>query len=348
MIHLTVPHGLEQSGGAAWGTRDVCQGPVELLLALEHDATVREILRIVFAAAAARPRGDWPQWFMLEPYAQIRDRHSHGDVIVWPLKALCDYVEATGDLAFLDEPVAWRRDEDLAATERRDPVTVARRRSSSPPCARASSPARTSSATARATGTNSLAAGRPAPARLDGVELDGGAPLPAARAATPRSSPAPAAPARRPTLAALAAADARRLQPPPRPRRHRRRLRDLRPRAAGASPSSCSIRTTPGPGSRYSLLPMTRSIIGGLFTDEQARHHLELIRAHLLFPDGARLMDRPVAYRGGPERVFRRAESAAFFGREIGLMYVHAHLRYGEAMATLGEADGALGGAARW
>ena len=92
-------------------------------------------------------------------------------------------------------------------------------------------------------------------------------------------------------------------------------------------------------GLRYSLLPMTRSIIGGLFTEEQARHHLRVVREHLLFPDGARLMDRPVAYRGGPEQVFRRAELAAFFGREIGLMYVHAHLRYGEAMAVLGEAD---------
>ena len=30
-------------------------------------------------------------------------------------------------------------------------------------------------------------------------------------------------------------------------------------------------------------------------------HHLRLIREHLLFPDGARLMDRPVAYRGGPQ-----------------------------------------------
>jgi cellobiose phosphorylase len=46
-----------------------------------------------------------------------------------------------------------------------------------------------------------------------------------------------------------------------------------------------------------------------------------------------------VAYRGGPERTFRRAESAAFFGREIGLMYVHAHLGYAEALAVLGEAD---------
>ncbi len=56
-----------------------------------------------------RSSGDWPQWFMLDPYAIIQDRVSHGDVIVWPLKALNDYIEATGDFAFLDEPVAWRR-----------------------------------------------------------------------------------------------------------------------------------------------------------------------------------------------------------------------------------------------
>ena len=71
----------------------------------------------------------------------------------------------------------------------------------------------------------------------------------------------------------------------------------------------------------------------------QSRRHLGLIRKHLLFPDGARLMDRPIAYHGGPETIFRRAESAAFFGREIGLMYVHSHLRYAEAMAVLGEAE---------
>jgi 1,2-beta-oligoglucan phosphorylase len=92
-------------------------------------------------------------------------------------------------------------------------------------------------------------------------------------------------------------------------------------------------------GLSYSLLPMTRGIIAGLFTPDQAQHHLRLIREHLLFPDGVRLMDQPVTYRGGRELVFRRAESAAFFGREIGLMYVHAHLRYAEAMAVLGEAD---------
>jgi cellobiose phosphorylase len=92
-------------------------------------------------------------------------------------------------------------------------------------------------------------------------------------------------------------------------------------------------------GLRYSLLPMTQGILAELFTPEEARHHLRLIREHLLFADGVRLMDRPVAYRGGIETIFRRAESSSFFGREIGLMYVHAHLRYCEAMAILGEAD---------
>jgi cellobiose phosphorylase len=50
-------------------------------------------------------------------------------------------------------------------------------------------------------------------------------------------------------------------------------------------------------------------------------------------------MDRPVAYQGGPQTIFRRSESASFFGREIGLMYVHAHLRYAEVMALLGDRD---------
>jgi cellobiose phosphorylase len=37
IVHLTVPHGLEQYTGGAWGVRDVCQGPIELFLSLEHD-----------------------------------------------------------------------------------------------------------------------------------------------------------------------------------------------------------------------------------------------------------------------------------------------------------------------
>lgn len=334
MIHLTVPHGLEQSGGAAWGTRDVCQGPVEFLLALGHDGVVREIVTTVFAQQF-EASGDWPQWFMLEPYARIRDRHSHGDIIVWPLKALCDYVEATGDLSILDQPAAWRREADLAATERRDPISVHVEKLL---------------ATVRARfvpGTHLVRYGegdwndalQPAdPTLRDWMvsswtvallyqQLDRYAAV-LRRAGRSREADDRAA------LAAAIRADF-----------HRHLMRGGTVAgyaifdAAGGTPELLLHPEDTRTGLSFSLIPMTRAILGGLFDADEARHHLALIRAHLLFPDGARLMDRPVAYRGGPEHTFRRAESAAFFGREIGLMYVHAHLRYAEAMAALGEAE---------
>jgi len=50
-------------------------------------------------------------------------------------------------------------------------------------------------------------------------------------------------------------------------------------------------------------------------------------------------MDRPLKYNGGIQTIFQRAESSTFFGREIGLMYVHEHIRYAESQAILGNAD---------
>jgi cellobiose phosphorylase len=334
MIHLTVPRGLEQYTGAAWGTRDVCQGPVECLLALEHDAPVKQILRIVFARQYAT-RGDWPQWFMLEPYSSIQDKHSHGDVLLWPLKALNDYLEATNDFGFLDEEVPWCEDETLECTPRRDSIA---------------SHVDKLLATVR----GSFIPDTHLPRYGEGDWND---------------SLQPADPALRNTMVSswtvallyqqlVRFADVL----------HRAGRKDS---ATGPAALALEVRqdfndflirdgTVAGyalfdPGSakpelllhpsdvrtglRYSLIPMTRSILAGLFTPEQVQHHLRLIREHLLFPDGARLIDRPAAYHGGLERTFRRAESAAFFGREIGLMYVHAHLRYAEAMAALGEAD---------
>lgn len=38
-------------------------------------------------------------------------------------------------------------------------------------------------------------------------------------------------------------------------------------------------------------------------------------------------------------RIFQRAETATYFGREIGLMYTHAHLRYAEALWQFGHAE---------
>jgi 1,2-beta-oligoglucan phosphorylase len=46
-----------------------------------------------------------------------------------------------------------------------------------------------------------------------------------------------------------------------------------------------------------------------------------------------------MAYRGGIQKNFQRAESASYFGREIGIMYMHAHLRYCEALARHGDSE---------
>jgi len=97
-------------------------------------------------------------------------------------------------------------------------------------------------------------------------------------------------------------------------------------------------------GIHYRLLPMTRSMLGGLFTPQQAARHAGLIQQHLLAADGARLMDRPPTYRGGICEIFQRAELSSCFSREIGICYIHAHLRYIEAMARLGHADAMLEG----
>jgi CRISPR-associated protein Csx3 len=92
-------------------------------------------------------------------------------------------------------------------------------------------------------------------------------------------------------------------------------------------------------GIRYRLLPMTRAVLAELFTPEEARRHLDIVARELRFPDGVRLMSEPVTYRGGCERLFKRADTAANVGREIGLQYVHAHLRYAETMGKVGNAD---------
>ena len=334
MIHLTVPHGLEQFSGAAWGTRDVCQGPVELLLALEHDGTgqghpayrlraaerdARRLAAVVHARAlCVDPRP-----------AQPRRRHRLATQGGLRLRR--------GDerSRFLDEPVAWRREDNLEKTARRDPIAAHLEKLL---------------ATVRdrfIPGTHLIRYG-------EGDWND---------------SLQPADPHLRDwmvsswTVALLyqqlnryaevltragrgdAATDLSTLARSVREDFNRHLMRDGTVAGyavfdpAGGEPELMLHPRDTRTGLRYSLLPMTRSIIGGLFTEEQARHHLRLIREHLLFPDGVRLMDRPVAYRGGRQEVFQRAESAAFFGREIGLLYIHAHLRYGEALAKLREAD---------
>jgi cellobiose phosphorylase len=96
-------------------------------------------------------------------------------------------------------------------------------------------------------------------------------------------------------------------------------------------------------GMRYSVLAMIHAILNDLLTPAEAGAHVAVIGEHLMGVDGVRLFDRPSEYHGGRMRRFQRAETSTFFGREIGLMYMHAHLRYAEAMAHYGDAEAFVG-----
>ncbi|SFB72552.1 GH36-type glycosyl hydrolase domain-containing protein [Tropicimonas isoalkanivorans] len=334
-VHAAVPHGLEQYTGAAWGTRDVCQGPVELLLSLRKDETVRDIL-IEVLSQQDEVRGDWPQWFMLEPYSFIRDSGAHGDVIIWPLKAVCDYVEETGDFAFLDSSVGWRREGGLAASDQSSPVVDHLERllaavesrflpgtaliqyghgdwnDSLQPVDRAKRDWMVSSWT--------VALLYQQLRRYQRILEKAGRGTPAERCET---------------LATQMREDF-----------HRHLVLDGTVAgyavfdAEDAAPEVLLHPADQTTGVSCSLISITQAVVAGLVTPEQTEHHLNVLRDHLSFPDGVRLMDKPVAYTGGVEKLFRRAESAAFFGREIGLMYVHAHLRYAEMLSELDDAAG--------
>jgi cellobiose phosphorylase len=333
LVHYLAPRGLEQYSGGGWGTRDVCQGPVELLLALDRPAPVRNLLLRVFANQ--NPDGDWPQWFMFFARERgIRPLDSHGDIVFWPVLALAQYLLATDDASLLDEVVAFFEPAGDARAERATVMGHVAR-------ALAVMEARVIPGTRLAAYGNgdwndSLQPIDPAmrerlcSAWTVTLHHQTLATLAAALAALGRSADAA-------TLRGLAAAVhddfARWLLPDGtlagfayfHPGGGVDYLLHPRDRATGIS---------------YRLLPMIHAIIADLLTPEQAAAHVALARAHLLGTDGARLFDRPPAYRGGPQRHFQRAESSTFFGREIGLMYTHAHLRWAEALARLGDAEG--------
>lgn len=323
-VHFLVPHGLEQYSGAAWGTRDVCQGPFELLVAAGRFATARDVLLRVLSRQSTA--GTFPQWFMFDDYPEVLQEHAHGDVVVWPLFALGQYLRATGDPAVLDEVVPFRDGE---------PATVA----------------------AHLTALLD---------HLDAHRVPGTA-LPAYGEGDWDDTLQPARPEMREHMAStwtsalavqaltLAAAE---LRPEPRHDALADRMAaaaeamvaDLRRHllpdgiAAGfATVEDGEVRPVIHPrdtstGLTYRLIAMTRPIIAEVFDAEQAGRHEALVREHLHFPDGVRLVDRPARFADGQVESFLRAEQAAFFGREVGLMYVHAHVRWVEALATLGRA----------
>ncbi len=333
LVHYLSPRGLEQYSGGGWGTRDVCQGPVELLLALGRFEPVRDLLCRVFRQQ--NPDGDWPQWFMFfDRERNIRPGDSHGDIVFWPLLALAQYLQATGDASLLEVSLPFfHPDGDAAAGK----ATILQHVD----CALSSISRRVVAGTVLTAYGHGDWNDSLQPARPDMRER-----LCSSWTVTLNYQ----------TFIALAAAF-----------RHigiADRAAQLDAKATtildgfqrvliadnvlaglvyfheGGKTDALLHPRDGATGLSYSLLPMIHAIINDMVSPGQAAAHLGLIREHLLGPDGAHLFDRPMAYHGGMQTYFQRAESASYFGREIGIMYMHAHLRYCEALARFGDADG--------
>jgi cellobiose phosphorylase len=330
LTHFLTPFGPEQFSGAAWGTRDVAQGPLDLLLCMEKYEEARQVLRIIFSNQ--NTGGGWPQWWMFDSYSAIRADSAHGDVVYWCIIALGNYIKVTGDLKFLDEVLPYHL-EDGSSGVLETPLSEHVERliglivgsfipgtalvpygggdwnDSLQPVSRELAQRMISSWTVQMN-YQAFRQYRQVYERSGNTqkaqELNG--------------------------ICERISDDF-----------NKHLIRDGVVAGYGLVEEDGSIRVLLHPadqktGVHYSILPMNRGIISEIFSKEQALRHQELVEEKLKGPDGARLMDRPLRYNGGIQTLFQRAESSTFFGREIGLMYVHEHIRYAESLARTGRA----------
>lgn len=332
LVHYSVPHGLEQYGGAAWGTRDVCQGPVEYFMATHQYEQVRDILLEVYSHQY-EDDGNWPQWFMFDQYAHIQQEESHGDIIVWPLKVLGDYLAVTHDYDILELAVPYTRKHSFDFTEQSHTVLEHVKKQLS----------YIRNHFLHDTHLSSYGDGdwddtlQPANAQLKQFMVSSWTVALTYQTLNQFSHVMENVDT---GMSAEMGELAEGIQ------------RDFNTYILNSEviPGFVYMEskehskfllhpTDQETGIQYRLLPMTRSMISELLTPEQAASHYEIIREQLFCPDGVRLMNRPAVYAGGVSTHFKRAEQAANFGREVGLQYVHAHIRFVEAMAKLGKSS---------
>jgi len=59
---------------------------------------------------------------MFDKYFTIQQEESHGDIIVWPLKVLSDYLKATNDFSILEERVPYTKKGSHQFTNGKDTI----------------------------------------------------------------------------------------------------------------------------------------------------------------------------------------------------------------------------------
>lgn len=332
LVHYLVPHGLEQYGGAAWGTRDVSQGPAEYFMAMQQYDIVKEIIKTLFTHQFEED-GNWPQWFMFDRYQDIYAHESHGDIIVWPLKLVADYLNHSGDHSILDEEIPYMRRETGAFTE--ENFTLRHHLAKEIAYIRANFLWDTHlSSYGDGDWDDTL---QPHDQSLK-VNMASSWTVALTYEALTRFSEALI------EIDSEYAGELDELATNIRTDYNKYILSDTVIPGFVYMPDPKKVEfmihpTDTKTGIQYRLLPMIQGITSEIFTKEQADSHYQLIKEHLSHPDGVRLMNRPAAYKGGVSTNFKRAEQAANFGREVGLLYVHAHIRFIESMAKIGKTE---------
>ncbi len=334
LTHFLTPYGLEQFSGAAWGTRDIAQGPFDLLLCMEKYDDAKQVLRIIFSNQ--NTDGGWPQWWMFDSYSNIRADSSHGDVFYWCIIALCNYIKVTGDLKLLDEILPYYHEDGVAKAEKTLLSEHVERLIKMI--------------------VNSFIPGTAL------VPFDGGdwndSLQPVSKELAQRMISSWTVEMNYQAFTQYhgvyeqigntkKAKELNEICEQIKADFNKYLIKDRVVAGYGLIEEDRSISLLFHPSDQktniqYSILPMNRGIISEIFTKEQALHHQDLIEQHLKGPDGARLMNRPLKYKGGIQTFFQRAESSTFFGREIGIMYMHEHIRYAESQARTGRADAFL------
>lgn len=333
LVHYSSPHGIEQPSGAAWGTRDVSQGPVEFFMSMGQNQRVEKILCEIYRHQY-QETGTWPQWFMFDDYANVQQQESHGDIVVWPLKALADYLLATADIGILATELPYtsitnrfdfteQTETLLQHVERQLDHIVAHLVPGTFLSSYGDGDWDDTLQPANQSLRENMVSGWTIPLTLQTFKT--------LNKALAQHSQFTDLLERVSTLATDMEKDY-----------HKYLIKDgvisgfihfdndnveylLHP-----SDNNTNI--------KYRLLPANRSIISESFDKEMADKHMKIILDNLLYPDGVRLMDKTAQYKAGRQTYFKRAELSANLGREIGLQYCHAHIRFIEALCKMGMA----------
>ncbi|MBY5944502.1 GH36-type glycosyl hydrolase domain-containing protein [Photobacterium rosenbergii] len=339
LVHYSTPHGLEQYSGAAWGTRDVSQGPFEFFMAMHEYTKVEDLLKTIYSHQY-QETGTWPQWFMFDNYATIQQEEAHGDIVVWPLKALADYITATGNVEILETQLPFTSiDKQFGFTDETFTLFQHVQRQVKHIIDNLV-PDTFLSCYGDGDWDDTL---QPANQSLRENMVSGWT-IPLTLQAMKTMTTALSGNSHYAEFVGQLIELTENMERD----YHAYLIKDETiagfihfARDEQGDVEEIEYLLHPADkktGIKHRLLPASRSIISETFSPEMAESHLAMIEDKLVYPDGVRLMDKMAEYKAGQQTYFKRAELAANLGREVGLQYCHAHIRFIEALCKMGRA----------